>query len=103
MSQNCVESLPRFLGYDVLVLNTSNDFDGPAAATADLNIDVEHTRLSRCAQVIAPCRSALRTDGDPIGDGWRPAGTTPPVTAICREDRSATRRSRSACNCPAVL
>ena len=35
MSQNCVD--------DVLVLNTSNDFDGPAAATADLNIDVEHT------------------------------------------------------------
>jgi hypothetical protein len=35
MSQNCVD--------DVLVLNTSNDFDGAAAATADLNIDVEHT------------------------------------------------------------
>ncbi len=34
MGQNSVESPPRFIGYDVLVLNTSNDFDGPAAATA---------------------------------------------------------------------
>ena len=40
MSQNSVD--------DVLVLNTSNDFDGPAAATADLNIDVEHTLEPLC-------------------------------------------------------
>ena len=48
MSQNSVERLPRFIGYDVLVINTSNDFDGPAAATADLNIDVEHTLEPLC-------------------------------------------------------
>ena len=30
MSQNLV--------YDVLVINTSNDFDGPAAATADFDV-----------------------------------------------------------------
>lgn len=40
MSQNSAD--------DVLVLNTSNDFDGPAAATADLNIDVEHTLEPLC-------------------------------------------------------
>ena len=42
MSQNSADGLARFVGYDVLVRNTCNHFDGPAAATADLDIDVEH-------------------------------------------------------------
>ena len=44
MSQDSVESLPRFTGYDVLILNATvrrsdDDFQRPATATADLNID----------------------------------------------------------------
>ena len=37
---------------DVLILNASDDFQRPATATADLNID-EKTRFRRWAQVIA--------------------------------------------------
>ena len=40
MSQNSID--------DVLVLNTRNDLDRPAAPTADLNIDVEDTLESLC-------------------------------------------------------
>ena len=51
MSQDPVESLPRFTGYDVLILNASGDFDGPTAATTNFNIDPNadrlNTRLSR--------------------------------------------------------
>ena len=43
MSQNPLESLPRFIGYDVQILNASDDFDSPPAATANLNVDIEHT------------------------------------------------------------
>ena len=44
MSQDSVESLPRFTGYDVLILNATvrrsdDDFQRSATATADLNID----------------------------------------------------------------
>jgi hypothetical protein len=38
MSQNPVE--------DVLVLNTSNDLDRPAASTAYFNFDIEHSLKS---------------------------------------------------------
>jgi len=34
MGQDPVESLPRFIGYDVLVLNTSDDSDRSAVAAA---------------------------------------------------------------------
>ena len=36
MSQESVEGLPRFFGYDVLPLDASDDFDRPTAATANL-------------------------------------------------------------------
>ncbi len=47
MSQDPVESLPRFTGYSVLLLDTrlrrlDDDFDRPTAATANLNVDIEH-------------------------------------------------------------
>ena len=42
MGQDLVEGLPRFIGYDVLVLNTSDDSDGSAAAAADFNVDIEY-------------------------------------------------------------
>ena len=66
MSQNPVEGLPRFTGYDVLILNATvrridDDFDGSTAATTKFNIDADgrpiNTRLSRWAQDIATCRS----------------------------------------------
>jgi len=28
---------------DVLILNASDDFDGPTAATANLDVDIEHS------------------------------------------------------------
>jgi len=58
---------PRFIGYDVLVLNAQvrridDHPDRPTAAGADLDIDPNadrlNTRLSRWAQVIAAWRSA---------------------------------------------
>ena len=62
MSQDSVESLPRFTGYDVLILNATvrrsdDDFQRPATATADLNIDGKNAFqwcvTRRWAQVIA--------------------------------------------------
>ncbi len=43
MSQNPLESLPRFIGYDVQILNASDDFDGSTAATTKFNIDIEYS------------------------------------------------------------
>ncbi len=48
ISQEPVESLPRFTGYGVLRLDATvqrldDDFDRPTAATANLNVDIEHT------------------------------------------------------------
>ena len=75
MSQNSIEGLPRFTGYNVLVLYAAvrridDDFEGSAAATANLDVDAGgrpiNTRLSRRAQdipdkaglALAMCRSA---------------------------------------------
>jgi hypothetical protein len=38
-----IESLPRFIGYDALVLDTCDDPDRSATKTADLDVDVENT------------------------------------------------------------
>ena len=43
VSQDPVESLPRFTGYDVLVLNAGDDPDRTTAAATDLDVDTEHT------------------------------------------------------------
>ena len=62
MSQNSIEGLPRFIGYNVLVLNTRNDFQRPATPAAGLYRaafgSILKTRLRRCAQVIAAWHSA---------------------------------------------
>ena len=54
MSQNSIDN--------VLVLYAGDDFEGSAAATANLDVDADgraiNTRLSRRAQDIAMCRSA---------------------------------------------
>lgn len=56
MSQDTVD--------DVLILNTGDDFDGSTAATANLNVDIEHapvtTRLlpRAWAQILAAWHSA---------------------------------------------
>ena len=57
MSQNSIEGLPRFIGYDVLVLNTGDDLCRPTAMTANLDIDIEDS-LESLGQDIATCRSA---------------------------------------------
>jgi hypothetical protein len=41
MSQDAIEGLPRFIGYNVLVLNTGDDLYRSTAMTADLDIDIE--------------------------------------------------------------
>jgi hypothetical protein len=41
MSQDAIEGLPRFIGYDVLVLNTGDDLYRSTAMTANLDIDIE--------------------------------------------------------------
>jgi hypothetical protein len=41
LRQNPVEGLPRFIGYDVLVLNTGDDLYRSTAMTANLDIDIE--------------------------------------------------------------
>jgi len=41
VSQYSIESLPRFIGYDVPILDTGDDPDRSAATAADLDIDVE--------------------------------------------------------------
>jgi len=40
--QDSVEGLPRCIGHDVLILNASDDFGGPTAATTNFNIDIEY-------------------------------------------------------------
>ena len=47
MSQDPVEGLPSFIGYDFLLLDATfrrldDDFDRPPAATANLDVDFEH-------------------------------------------------------------
>ena len=42
MSQDPIESLPRFIGYDVLVFDARDNTDSSPAATANLDVDVEH-------------------------------------------------------------
>jgi hypothetical protein len=46
--QYSIEGLPRFIGYDVLILNATvrrpdDDPDRTTAAAADLDVDTEHT------------------------------------------------------------
>ena len=56
MRQNSIESLPRFIGYDILFLDTGDDPDRTAAAATDLDRaafgSILKTRFSRWAQVI---------------------------------------------------
>ena len=42
MSQNIVEGLPRFIGYNVLVLDAGDDSGRTTAATAHFNVDIEY-------------------------------------------------------------
>jgi len=42
MSQDSVEGLPRFTGYDVLTLNARDHPDRSTAATANFNVDIEY-------------------------------------------------------------
>ena len=47
MSQDPVEGQPRFIGFDVLLLDATvrrldDDFDSPPAATANLDVDFEN-------------------------------------------------------------
>lgn len=41
MRQNSIESLPRFIGYDILFLDTGDDPDSAAAAATDLDVYTE--------------------------------------------------------------
>ena len=43
VSQNSIEGLPRFIGYDVVVLDTSDDSDRSAAAAADFDVYIEYS------------------------------------------------------------
>jgi hypothetical protein len=41
MSRDSIEGLPRFIGYDVLVLDAGDDFDGSTTAITNVNVDIE--------------------------------------------------------------
>ena len=43
VSQYSIEGLPRFIGYDVVVLDTSDDSDRSAAAAADFDVCIEYS------------------------------------------------------------
>ena len=66
---------------DVLLLDASDDFDSPPAATAQTSMSILNTRLSRWAQVIAAWHSAgvLTTAFAPVLSALpRLAGVTSP-------------------------
>jgi hypothetical protein len=59
MSQNAIEGLFRFIGYNVLAPNTGDDLYRATAMTANLDIDIDiEDSLESRGQDVATCRSA---------------------------------------------
>ena len=66
VSQNPVEGLPRFIGYDALILNTSDDSNRASTASTDLDVDIEDALESLGPGQLAPPLILARIEACPI-------------------------------------